>query len=128
MFGARAIKQWIQNLSAGGLLTHEHFYATPRKLQLIKESGIDHILVHIRNPLDALFSEWRYLTKPGMEDVLKYILRLNNDPFSFSEIINQDNGLRRFSSFYWPFLSEFIFSWKKSKAILIQIKNPCNTI
>jgi len=50
------IQSWANRFSSGGLLTHDHFSATPHNLSVLQKAGISRIVVQVRDPRASTLS------------------------------------------------------------------------
>jgi tetratricopeptide (TPR) repeat protein len=50
------VPSWLKQFNLGGAVTHDHFFPTPYNLEQLQRTGIDQVLVHVRDPRQALLS------------------------------------------------------------------------
>lgn len=55
------VPQWTKRIVSGGAVTHDHFAATPFNQDILFAAGADHVVVQVRDPLDAFDSYFRIL-------------------------------------------------------------------
>jgi len=50
------VQSWADRVKQGGMVTHDHFTATPHNLAVMKKAGIERIVVQIRDPRASTLS------------------------------------------------------------------------
>jgi len=60
---ARIVPNWLQGFQAGGFTTHDHAPASPDNLALLAASGLDRLVLQIREPMDAALSLYRMMER-----------------------------------------------------------------
>lgn len=63
------VESWAARLKSGGMLNHGHFGASSHNLSILEKTGVNQIVVHIRDPRAATLS---YLNMQKRQRVLEY--------------------------------------------------------
>lgn len=50
------VPRWLNVASAGGIVLHDHFSASEFNLKVLRDAGIKHLFVHVRDPRAAAYS------------------------------------------------------------------------
>jgi len=71
------VPRWLNSFSRGGAVLHDHFGAVPYNLKTLREGGVRHVFVRVRDPRSAAASAVNLSNrKYGTEDDIDYESRV----------------------------------------------------
>jgi hypothetical protein len=59
----RVVRPWMAQLALGGALSQEHLPGTPETIEALRASGIDRLIVHVRDPRQTMLSCLHHFVK-----------------------------------------------------------------
>lgn len=101
------IPSWATAFSKGGMITQEHMPASPQNIAGLRSAGIDRIVVHVRDPRQALLSGIHHIAerKEEMQILFGPIAMPDFSTCTFSD------RAQWMTEHFLPELIEWVYGW-----------------
>ena len=106
---ARVVTTWASRIARGGATTHEHFAPLPDNLDALTAAGVKRLVVHVRDPRQAMLSYIHHVRKTKIERGLDRFISYDSSVYDHSEV--NGNEIKKGFDEIFANMVEWINDW-----------------